>query len=209
MSGVYPENAGSPLFLSIPSILHLISVGKLKGLTFVSQPAGKLYSVHAPETECIAKGKVHKRYEFGCKVVLVTTHRNHWIVGIDAVPGNPYDGATLRQALRQTERLSALKPKQAVVDKGFRGTSHHPPDVDVLVAGTCKPTGSLKRLLRRRSAIEPVIGHTKQDHALGRNYLHGTTGDRINAFLAGCGFNLRKLFRFFVSAPLIQRQTSA
>jgi IS5 family transposase len=124
------------------------------------QDTGKLYSVHAPETECIAKGKVHKRYEFGCKVVLVTTHLSNWIVGMDAVHGNPYDGATLREALTQTQHLTATKPKQVVVDKGFRGATHYPADVEVVVAGTRKLTRTLKRLLKRRSAIEPVIGHT-------------------------------------------------
>jgi IS5 family transposase len=164
---------------------------------------GKLYSVHAPETECIAKGKVHKRYEFGCKVVLVTTHQSNWIVGTDAVHGNPYDGATLSQALTQTERLTSIRPKQAFVDQGFRGQTHHPADVEVVVAGTRQLSQFLKRLLKRRSAIEPVIGHTKYDHGLGRNSLRGKTGDRINAFLSGCGFNLRKLVRFFATAPLI------
>jgi transposase, IS5 family len=65
----------------------------------------------------------------------------------------------------------------------------------VLVAGTRKFQGSLKRLVKRRSAIEPVIGHVKHDHALGRNFLLGKQGDRINALLAACGFNLRKLYR--------------
>lgn len=186
-----------------PELQALMEIAKR---IYEQQPkdTGKLYSVHAPETECIAKGKVHKRYEFGCKVVLVTTHASNWIVGMDAVHGNPYDGATLRGALTQTEHLTAIKPKQAAVDKGFRGASHHPPDVEVVVAGTRKRTKALQRLLKRRSAIEPVIGHAKQDHALKRNYLRGQNGDRINAFLAGCGFNLRKLFRFFLSAPLIQ-----
>jgi IS5 family transposase len=124
------------------------------------QDKGKLYSVHAPETECIAKGKAHKRYEFGCKVVLVTTHQSNWIVGTDAVHGNPYDGATLTHALAQTERLTATRPQQAFVDQGFRGKTHHPADVEVLIAGTRSVTQSLKRLLKRRSAIEPVIGHT-------------------------------------------------
>ena len=168
-----------------------------------SKDRGKVYSVHAPETECIAKGKVHKRYEFGCKVVLVTTHASNWIVGIDAVHGNPYDGATLSGALTQTEKLTAAKPGRAFVDKGFRGSIHHPSGVEVVVAGTRKLTRTLKRLLKRRNAIEPVIGHSKQDHALKRNYLQGETGDRINALLVGCGFNLRKLVRFFSTAPLI------
>ncbi|MGA7933650.1 MAG: IS5 family transposase [Kovacikia sp.] len=171
--------------------------------------SGKLYSVHAPETECIAKGKVHKRYEFGCKVVLVTTHASNWIVGINAVHDNPYDGATLRGALKQTAQLTTIQPKQAFVDKGFRGIAHHPTAVEVVVAGTRKLTGTLRRLVKRRSAIEPVIGHSKQDHALKRNYLRGKTGDRINAFLVGCGFNLRKLFRFFSTAPVIQVHANA
>lgn len=173
-----------------------------------SKDTGKLYSVHAPETECIAKGKVHKRYEFGCKVLLVTTHASNWIVSIDAVHGNPYDGATLKDALSQTEKLTTIAPQQAFVDKGFRGKTHHPATVEVVVAGISKQTSQLKRLLKRRSAIEPVIGHTKQDHALKRNYLRGRQGDRMNAYLAGCGFNLRKLFRFFLTSPLIQASTT-
>lgn len=125
-------------------------------------------------------------------------------MGIDAVHGNPYDGATLSNALTQTEHLTTLKPKQAAVDKGFRGVLYHPSAVKVLVCGSRKLTKSLKRWLRRRCAIEPVIGHCKLDHALGRNFLHGTTADRINALLAGCGFNLRKLFRFFLAHPVIE-----
>ncbi len=95
------------------------------------------------------------------------------------------------------------------MDKGFRGALYHPPGVEVLVCGTRKLTQSLKRWLKRRSAIEPVIGHSKLDHALGRNFLRGTTGDRINALLAGCGFNLRKLFRFFLSHPVIESHVIA
>ena len=162
--------------------------------------SNKIYSMHAPEVECIAKGKVHKRYEFGCKVVLVTTSASNWIVGADAVHGNPYDGATLSDVIEQTSRLTDVAPKQAAVDKGFRGTKHHPDGLQVLVAGTRKFTGVLKRLVKRRSAIEPVIGHLKHDHALGRNFLKGTQGDRINALLTACGFNLRKLYRCCLDA---------
>ena len=159
--------------------------------------SNKVYSMHAPEVECIAKGKVHKRYEFGCKVVLVTTSASNWIVGAAAVHGNPYDGATLSDVITQTSQLTGVSPKQAAVDKGFRGRKHHPEGLQVLVAGTRKFKGVLKRLVKRRSAIEPVIGHVKHDHALGRNFLKGKRGDRINAFMAACGFNLRKLFRAF------------
>jgi IS5 family transposase len=164
----------------------------------------KVYSVHAPEVECIAKGKVHKPYEFGCKVAVVTTSKSNWVVGISAVHENPYDGATLSPALKQVERVTAVRPEEAFVDRGFKGATHHPEDVAVYISGRKRLTRTLKALLRRRSAIEPVIGHLKQEHGLERNHLLGQEGDRINALLTGCGFNLRKLWRFFKAAVSLQ-----
>lgn len=183
----------------------------------------KLYSMHAPEVECIAKGKAHKKYEFGCKVQIVTTSRQSWVVGIDAAhaarhsphddsshddsshddsstdssrgSGTPYDGATLKPALEQMERLTGQKPERACVDRGFRGRSHHPEGIEILISGRRGLSAPLKNLLRRRAAIEPVIGHVKADHGLARNHLKGVEGDRINAMLSGCGFNLRKLLK--------------
>jgi IS5 family transposase len=164
----------------------------------------KLYSVHAPEVECIAKGKAHKPYEFGCKVAVVTTSRSNWVVGVEAVHENPYDGATLAPALSQVERTTEVRPQVAFVDRGFKGTTHHPAGIAVYVSGRKRLTRTLKALLRRRSAIEPVIGHLKGEHKLERNHLLGQEGDRINALLTGCGFNLRKLWRFFKSAGSLQ-----
>ena|SRR5436190_5253781 len=162
----------------------------------------KLYSVHAPEVECIAKGKAHKKYEFGCKTSVATTSKSNWIVATQAHHGNPYDGATLKPTIDQIERLTGVRPKQAVVDRGYRGKEHHPEDVKIHIPGQHKARGALKKLFKRRSAIEPVIGHDKQDHGLERNHLKGKEGDRINALLAGCGFNLRKLLRAFSCALL-------
>jgi IS5 family transposase len=167
--------------------------------------SSKLYSVHAPEVECIAKGKVHKKYEFGCKVAVASTTTDNWIVGIQAVHGNPYDGETLKPALAQVERLTGIPPAQVLVDQGFRGHQHHPEGVNVLIVGRRKLTEALKKLFHRRSAIEPVIGHTKHDHRLLRNHLLGKTGDKINALLAACGFNLAKLLRFFIYAEPVWR----
>jgi IS5 family transposase len=160
----------------------------------------KLYSIHAPEVECLAKGKANKKYEFGCKVAFVTTSKSNWIVGVEAHHGNPYDGATLKASIDQTERLTGIRPTEAFVDRGYRGKDHHPEDVKIHITGQHKARGALKKRFKRRNAIEPVIGHEKQDHRLGRNYLKGQEGDRINALLAGCGFNLRKLLRAFSCA---------
>jgi len=162
----------------------------------------KVYSIHAPEVECISKGKVHKRYEFGCKVGLVTTSKGNWVVAIDAIHGNPYDGHTLEQSIEQTERVTGCRPSDAYCDRGYRGVKVERGETTVHL--TNKRKGSLTRSawrwLRRRAAIEPVIGHLKSDTRLDRNYLLGEEGDRINAILSGCGFNIRKLFRaFFLS----------
>ena len=164
----------------------------------------KLYSVHAPEVECIAKGKAHKPYEFGCKVVVVTTSKSNWVVGVEAAHENPYDGATLSPALKQVERTTEVRPEAAFVDRGFKGAAHHPEGVAVYVSGRKRLPRTLKALLRRRAAIEPVIGHLKGEHKLERNHLLGQEGDRINALLTGCGFNLRKLWRFFQAAASLR-----
>jgi len=160
----------------------------------------KLYSVHAPEVECVAKGKANKKYEFGCKASIVTTSKSNWIVGIQAHHGNPYDGATLKPAIDQVERLTGIRPKEATVDRGYRGKEHHPADVKIHITGQHKARGALKKLFQRRNAIEPIISHNKHDHGLCRNHLKGKEGDRINAILSGCGYNMRKLLRAFSCA---------
>jgi IS5 family transposase len=159
----------------------------------------KLYSVHAPEVECIAKGKAHKRYEFGCKMGLVTTARGNWIVGATAFHGNPYDGHTLTKSLTQAERITGIAPSQATCDLGYRGHNYEGACTIEIVPRNKKSHSRWKRFWwKRRSAIEPVIGHMKSEHGLERNRLKGITGDRINALLAACGFNMRKLLRAFL-----------
>lgn len=158
------------------------------------QDKNKLYSLHAPEVECIAKGKAHKKYEFGIKVSLAVTQRDNFIVGVLALPGNPYDGHTLPAALHQVERLTGTQPERCFVDRGYRG--HGIEDISVHIAGQRRGlTRALRRALKRRNAIEPIIGHTKHDGLMGRNYLKGTSGDAMNAILAAAGHNLRIILR--------------
>jgi transposase, IS5 family len=153
----------------------------------------KLYSLHAPEVECIAKGKAHKRYEFGCKVSVVTTCKEPWILSVLAHHGNPYDGATLKDCLDKAQENTHYKIENVFADKGYRGKEHQPADIDVYITGRKHLPRRFKRLLRARAGIEPVIGHLKSDHRLGRNYLLGKAGDKINAILSGCAFNLSKI----------------
>ena len=162
----------------------------------------KVYSVHAPEVECIGKGKVHKKYEFGCKVSMVSSSKGNWILAIDALHGNPYDGHTLKDALQKTKQHTGWQPLHAYCDKGYRGVSKEIAETEVHLSGKKKKSmkASLWKWFARRSAIEPIFGHLKSDHRLERNHLQGKDGDRMNAILSGCGFNLRKLLRaFFLS----------
>jgi len=166
---------------------------------------GKVYSVQAPEVECIAKGKAHKRYEFGVKVGIVSTSKESFVIGMQALPGNPYDGHTLAGSLEQVKRITGLLPTEAYVDRGYKG--HGLETLTVWIAGTKRGvTAAIKRKLKRRNAIEPVIGHLKADGRLARNVLKGTLGDAINALLCGAGHNLRKILnqlrRFCVQIKL-------
>jgi IS5 family transposase len=156
---------------------------------------GKLYALHAPEVACIAKGKAHKKYEFGAKVSVAVTNRDGLVVGMQSHPGNPYDGQTLKPALAQVERLTGTTPARCYVDRGYRGHKVEG-QTEVLVAGRRRGiTATIRRELRRRSAIEAMIGHMKLDGKLGRNHLKGALGDAIHALLCGAGHNLRLILR--------------
>ncbi len=159
------------------------------------QDKNKLYSLHAPEVECISKGKAHKRYEFGVKASIATTNKSNFVVGGMALPGNPYDGHTLTQALEQVRRMTGQAIEEAFVDRGYRG--HGETQTTVYISGQKRgiKTQRLKQSLKRRQAIEPVIGHLKSDGLLGRNYLRGTEGDQVNVMLSCAGHNLRLILR--------------
>jgi IS5 family transposase len=155
----------------------------------------KLYSLHAPEVECISKGKAHKRYEFGVKASIAATNKSNFVVGGMALPGNPFDGHTLVGALDQVRRLTGSVIDEVFVDRGYRG--HGEEESTVYISGQRRgiKTQRLRRSLKRRQAIEPVIGHLKSDGLLGRNYLKGTEGDHMNVMLSCAGHNLRLILR--------------
>ena len=152
------------------------------------QRGPKVYSLHAPDVECIGKGKAHRPYEFGVKVSVATTHRHdrggQFVIHAKALPGNPYDGHTLATVIPDMEALVGNTLKRAFVDKGYRGHDA-PPDYKfrVFIAGQKRRvTPKIKREMRRRSAVEPVIGHLKSEHRMGRNYLWHRQGDASTPF---------------------------
>jgi IS5 family transposase len=155
---------------------------------------GKLYSVHAPEVECISKGKAHKRYEFGVKVSVATTSKGGWHVGAMSCPGNPYDGHTLDQVLRQVRSVAGRDPSDVFVDQSYRGHNYQGSSrIHIAKKRRGKIPKSLWKWMKRRAAVEPGIGHLKSEHRMNRNRLHGEQGDMVNATLSAAGMNFHKL----------------
>jgi len=157
----------------------------------------KLYSFHAPEVECIGKGKASAPYEFGVKASIVTTNARApgglFVLHAKALPGNPYDGHTLGSIVEATEKLTGCAIERAYVDKGYRGHQTKSPR-RVFISGQKRGVfGAIERELRRRSAIEPIIGHMKSDGHLGRCHLKGREGDAANVILTAVGHNLRRV----------------
>src|SRR5438034_5731531 len=166
------------------------------------QRGPKVYSLHAPEVECIGKGKAHRPYEFGVKVSVATTlaraKGGQFVTHVKALPGNPYDGHTLQTVIPDMEKLVGNIIERLLLDTGYRG-HNAPPDYKfrVFISGQKRGvTPSIKRTMRRRSAIEPVIGHLKAEHRMERNYLWFKHGDANNAVLAAVGYNFRRLLRW-------------
>ena len=153
----------------------------------------KLYALHEPEVDCISKGKAHKRYEFGVKVGIVCTQQEGFVIGMRSYPGNPYDGHTLDDMLQQTETITGVEMKDAVVDLGYRGK--HQTQAKIIHRGR-KLSRREKQRLKRRSMLEAMIGHMKNDGMLNRCHLKGTQGDAIHALLCGLGHNMRLLLNF-------------
>lgn len=164
------------------------------------QRGPKVYSLHAPEVECIGKGKARAPYEFGCKVSVATPvtqpKGGQFVLHARALHGNPYDGHTLGPAIADIERMTGIEVKRGHVDRGYRG-HNHPHKFRIWITGQVRrTTATIKREMKRRAAVEPVIGHVKAEHRMDRNYLKGREGDRINAVLAAAGYNFSLLLRW-------------
>ena len=185
------------------ALLELIARTK-RILSQKPKDKNKLYALHAPEVECLVKGKIRTPYEFGVKVSITTTHKEGLVVGARSMPGNPYDGHPLAEALEQAAILSDVRPEVAIVDRGYKGVAID--GVKIYHPGLRRGiTRGLRAMIRRRSAIGPAIGHMKMDGKLDRNWLKGALGDAMHAVLCGAGYNLRMILRklrFFTALML-------
>ncbi len=160
----------------------------------------KVYALHAPEVECIGKGKARAPYEFGCKVSIATPATapkgGQFVLHAKALHGNPYDGHTLGPVITEMETLTGIETRRIHVDKGYRGHNHAHKFRVWITGQVRRVTAAIRREMRRRAAVEPVIGHLKAEHRMDRNYLKGRDGDRSNAVLAAAGYNFGLLLRW-------------
>jgi transposase, IS5 family len=164
------------------------------------QRGPKVYALHAPEVECISKGKARAPYEFGCKVSIATPvtkpKGGQFVLHAKALHGNPFDGHTLGPVITELETLTGVETRRIHVDKGYRGHNHQEKFRVWITGQARRVTAPIRREMKRRAAVEPVIGHVKAEHRMGRNYLKGRDGDRINAVLAAAGYNFSLLLRW-------------
>jgi IS5 family transposase len=165
----------------------------------------KIYSLHEPHAYAVGKGKDHKAWEYGTKASIVTTKKSGIIIGVASHDKNEHDSKTLEIALISANSNRTMPIKEAICDRGYRGKK------EVLSTTISIPGVPLKRdtkyqkeqkreKFRRRAAIEPIIGHLKADHRMGRNYLKGFIGDEINLLLAASAFNLKKWMNIYFYA---------
>ena len=166
--------------------------------------SNKIYSLHEPNVKCYSKGKDHKKFEFGSKASSIIDQSTGIILGALNFTETLHDSKTIPEALEQYERLNGTLPKEVFVDRGYRGKSEY------RTAKICVPkpdkniTKAQIKKHRKRAAIEPVIGHLKQDYRLCKNYLKGIIGDNMNLILAAAAMNFKRRMNLWRTEALIR-----
>ncbi len=193
----------------LPPNLHqsILTLFK-KVLTQKKTDSNKIYSLHEPHVQCMSKGKVHKKYEFGSKVSIITTKNSGVIIGAMNIETNVHDSKTLEPSLGQQQRLTGIILKNNFVDRGFRGVKEVLGTKIIIPDSpgknrTAYEKQKLRKGFKRRAAIEPKIGHLKQDHRLGRNFYTGIKGDNVNVMLAAAAMNFKRMINKWKQNPLI------
>lgn len=187
----------------LPPNLHQSLVVLFKSvLAQKRSDSNKIYSLHEPNVQCISKGKEHKKYEFGSKVSITTTLKSGVIIGAINIEGNVHDSKTLTPALQQQQRLTGIVLEADYVDRGYRGPKEVLGTKIIIPDGAGKNRTSyekqkLRKGFKRRAAIEPKIGHLKQDHRLSRNFYKGIKGDNINVMLAAAAMNFKRMMNIY------------
>lgn len=160
----------------------------------------KIYSLHEPQTACIAKGKARGKFEFGAKAGIASCTESGVIVGAASFPDNRYDGDTLPQLIASVKHNTGKTPEAAICDRGFTGRENSCPGTGVLTpqppAATMKKPRrereKARKRFQKRAGIEGVISQLKSSRGLGRNFLKGVAGDEFNLYASSAAHNICK-----------------
>ena len=157
----------------------------------------KIYSLHEPEVKCYAKGKAHKKFEFGSKASIAICQTTGIIVGALNFTETLHDSKTIPAVLEQVKVLINDTPKEAFADRGYAGKTSH--EATKIYTPKTNPSITIEQRKKhsKRAAIEPIIGHLKSGHRLNRNYLKGVVGDTINILLAAAAMNFKRVMNLW------------
>src|SRR5215470_12027814 len=154
------------------------------------------FSAFSPTTFLAAQSLALRKFQNGGSNRRRRAKGGQFVLHAKALHGNPFDGHTLGPVVAELEALTGVETRRIHVDKGYRG-HNHAQKFRVWISGQVRRvTAPIRREMRRRAAVEPVIGHMKAEHRMGRNYLKGRDGDRCNAVLAAAGYNFSLLLRW-------------
>jgi len=154
--------------------------------------SNKIYSLHEPEVKCYTKGKEHKKFEFGSKASILIDQHTGIIMGAINFTETLHDSKTIPEVLEQYERLNGKEAKEVFVDRGYKGIKQYKSSIIHAPIPNKYITKEQRKRHSKRAAIEPIIGHLKQDYRLCRNYLKGILGDNMNIILAAAAMNFKR-----------------
>ena len=168
---------------------EVVSDGSEHGVDGIAARMGEIIAAHAVILLEVPDDGLNGR---------APSHVTFDLRGDAALPGNPYDGHTLATVIPAMQAILGNTLDRVIADAGYRGHNASPEyQFKIYTAGQKRRiTPQIKRDMRRRAAVEPVIGHLKEDHRMDRNYLAHSSGDAINAVLAAVRYNFRLLLRW-------------
>lgn len=166
--------------------------------------SNKIYSLHEPEVKCYAKGKEHRKFEFGSKASIVIDQHTGIIMGAINFTETLHDSKTIPEVLEQYERLNGKQPKDVYVDRGYKGIKQYKSSAIHVPAPNKNITKQQRKNHSKRAAIEPVIGHLKQDYRLCRNFLKGILGDNMNVILAAAAMNFKRRINLWRTEAILR-----
>ena len=157
----------------------------------------KIYSLHEPDVKCYAKGKEHKKFEFGSKASIAVCQQTGIIVGALNFTETLHDSKTLPSVLDQVKELIKLTPCEVFADRGYIGKSSYGESKIYTPKTNPSITKEQRQKHSKRAAIEPIIGHLKSGYRMNRNFLKGIVGDSMNVLLAAAAMNFKRVMNLW------------